>query len=116
MWIRTDNDPPVAVNLDDFGLITVEPGNPHDFGLFATSTTGLKVPIAAGSKERVEKIWTEIRRALSRPQHLLDLLDQFGQRPDAGAVRGSGLVVPQGVPPEAMKAAEDAMRRLGNGK
>lgn len=74
---------------------------------------GSQTLLTAGDEDRLFKCLQVIMDAWRGNQKLLDLRDSLGQRATPPA--GGGLVVPMAVSPEAMKAAEEAMRRMGNG-
>lgn len=109
MLIRTD-DGTTLVNLSNVNAIGIgsDAAGRHALVAYCSGSTTL---LAVGDMERCERALDAITRKLDRK--LLDLRDEVGQREPLQSQQAGGLVVPSGIPPEAIEAAQ---RIIGNGK
>lgn len=98
------------VNFDSVAAVSMVPLPDGTLGVIAFCN-GSQTLLTVGDEERLRKCLQAVQKAWATNQKTLDLRDELGQRPEATP----GLIVPQGVPAEALRAAEDIIRRQGNG-
>lgn len=101
-----------VVNFDNVAAVSVSPLQDGSIGIIAFCN-GSQTLLSAGDETRARAALHAVAEAFARHQKILDLRDVLGQRPEPGG----GLIVPQGVPAEAIKAAEETLRKtMGNGR